>query len=696
MSKQATVTLTNDLLRDLFFNSPLQIGKELVRRQTYPEYYSPKEPFCLTPIDFSSGDKYLEEQIQKKVRIAPSHLDILNKSKEHEIISRLDYWVDFVKKILPTIIHPAVLHELFSANMMINIMDYNLATKVNPKQVGNMYGMYFEEFNVIFLYLPTFCTEIFVKEVLVNELIGAIVSHVKERSAYNPLKLPAFSLKKLWKQSRHAYTMGMARIETFARLLSLSGDLTHTERHQLKGYSQMIDQFYHHQYHNWYLFISKELLTALEATGQWQKLDDGSTWQFITATKNEVNKTFYSVLYDPDPREQSFFVYYQHVSPQEFKEQPSKVFVNDLIPSHFRHGDPFSVKVKKEKKNFPLQLYLLEEAFSEIFEYGMPIMLKFFPELCRLYSSFFCLPDRSFCDSSAYPVVEIVSNKSTLNQNINPVPAASGQIKLPAVKAKIHGSKSYEFVQAPLVLATSPAEGSSTTAYCATRVDGSLFCSTPHGVIDVFPKNFSDGSLKPQDLSHDTYDFKTCRTVDNNGPSVFCEGKKTNLMFKAKFCAPLFAQLDGQLLLLQVVLHFIFTGEKAEEKASPQPTAQRVINPSVLKKQLSCLTVRLEKSLPKQQRSGFEFALKEQSNMLEEIMESQPVDTLALSELAEDISQLDAEITEAARDNGHSNSTVHVIAVPTQVALSQLSFLRNGTLRNPALLSNKSILSLEG
>lgn len=390
---------------------------DLVRRQTYPEYYYPKNPHCLTPVDFS-GDEFLKSEIAKKVRIAPSHLAVLQKGKKAAVIDRLNGWLDYVQKILPSVIHPAVLRELFSTNLIINIYDYNVATLVNPSLVGNIYGSYLEPLNTICLFLPTFCTEDFVREIIINELIGVVTVNMRELASYNPLKLPALSLGAMRKQSLHAYKMGLARINTFAQLLN-SAELTRREQRQLQSYLEPMAYYSRQPFFGNCLFFSKDLLAALHQTGQWQKFDGGSTWNFIDA-KSHQNTTFYSVSYDPhSPKEEtSDFVMYQTVHPREFVTpvQRGRVFTNNMLSGKRRHGDPLAITVKK-KNDARLQLYLLNEAFSDIFEYPFPIVKTFFPELCRLFSTAFCLPGRDFCDQRSFPVVEIITNGTALLAN---------------------------------------------------------------------------------------------------------------------------------------------------------------------------------------------------------------------------------------------------------------------------------------
>lgn len=184
------------------------------------------------------------------------------------------------------------------------------------------------------------------------------------------------------------------------------------------------------------------------------------------------------------------------------------------------------------------------------------------------------------------------------------------------------------------------------TAVCAAQNDGSLLCPTQHGEIQVFFKDSSGGSLSPQSLAGDTYDLKTCRAVEYEGqPSAFCEGKETNFVIKAILPQP---RIDGQLLLLRVLIHLIVgRSSHSDEDKMDQPASieSKVIRPGQLRNQLIGLQNQVE-TLPVGVRNSFQFALNEHWDNLEEAIQSG--DRHSLTDLAGDIECLESDIREAA------------------------------------------------
>ncbi|BBB14767.1 Rhs family protein [Candidatus Rickettsiella viridis] len=77
-------------------------------------------------------------------------------------------------------------------------------------------------------------------------------------------------------------------------------------------------------------------------------------------------------------------------------------------------------------------------------------------------------------------------------------------------------------------------------------------CYTQNMQMMIFLKD----SYVKLEKAEDSYSKKSCRPIEFNGrPSVYCEGKKTNIVYTPEISQRPFEQLNEQLMLLQVVLH---------------------------------------------------------------------------------------------------------------------------------------------
>lgn len=425
MSKQKTVTTNDDLIKDAFLGEvPTKIEwngqRTPLHRGINPGGFYPRNPYCKSPVDLSN----LAEQISQRVRIAPSHLSGLQKANKTDTISRLKLWVNYTQEILPTIFHPVVLSDLFSANLIINIKDFYETQATSPQETESLFGMYINSLNVIQLNIPSSCTRSFIRETIANELTGAIFDQFKEFIHYNPMKLPIPSMKIMHQQMLYAYKIGMARIDTFSRLLDASV-LTSREQAQLnKEYlGKIFLSNYRPQHYE--MFLEKNQLIALEERGQLLKSDGGFTWQYISADSTTINKTFYHVLYGANPSAspaRQCFLYKNQPDNESQKNltRKAKIFIDDLKRSSRQHQDPLSITVKNARdRNF--QIYSLTEAFSGIFESPLSLVQTFFPEICHFLANMSCLPPSNFCNSSTFPMIG-ASKQLNYEQSLEEIP----------------------------------------------------------------------------------------------------------------------------------------------------------------------------------------------------------------------------------------------------------------------------------
>lgn len=157
------------------------------------------------------------------------------------------------------------------------------------------------------------------------------------------------------------------------------------------------------------------------------------------------------------------------------------------------------------------------------------------------------------------------------------------------------------------------------------------------------------GQVAPE-VTADSAQATSCRPIAYFGaPSVVCKAKKTTWVYTPKPRAPLFANLDGNLMLGQVAWHLLKQVSVSPAAKAPPST---IITGKSLKLRLKDLerSIRLVEEqwakLPLAQQSGLKFALSEHRDRLREIRDLQRATSEVLDGLAEDIAATQEEIQE--------------------------------------------------
>jgi len=221
-------------------------------------------------------------------------------------------------------------------------------------------------------------------------------------------------------------------------------------------------------------------------------------------------------------------------------------------------------------------------------------------------------------------------------------------------------------------------------------------CVAGDYTVYVFPKAATEttavsfnGQTVPS-TNADRYNPQSCRPVEFYGrPLVFCEGEQTNLLYTPTLPAPLFADLDGNIMLGRVVWHWAgstYTWVKQSISDWRHPTPSSLTNAPLstaddkitglalqtrcqeLDMQLSELEYQLGELPAVQQRAlqGLQFALNEYRDLLQEIQNQGNATFELLSELTEAIAISQEEIYGELHQREFSSVPIN----PAQVSAS--------------------------